>query len=195
MRALGFEPKKEEIKKLISEYDKDAKGYMIFIRILNTTLSRRSTSLYLYLYNAYTVLYFVVRSSSVPPSPSCRCDRFQRLPADDDGEDVREGHARGDRQGVQAVRRRQHGEDLVQEPEASGPRARREPHRRGAPGSCRAPPCPTPSSPPHTYRPAAALLPSLSSSPYCRLLSARVSLVVECCVLRVERVRTAVSKS
>ena len=26
MRALGFEPKKEEIKKLISEYDKDAKG-------------------------------------------------------------------------------------------------------------------------------------------------------------------------
>ena len=26
MRALGFEPKKEEIKKLVSEYDKDGSG-------------------------------------------------------------------------------------------------------------------------------------------------------------------------
>ena len=29
MRALGFEPKKEEIKKLISEYDPEGKGILI----------------------------------------------------------------------------------------------------------------------------------------------------------------------
>lgn len=65
-----------------------------------------------------------------------RSDRLQRLPADDDRENVREGHTRGDPQGVQTVRRRQHREDLVQEPEAGGARTRREPHRWGASGSC-----------------------------------------------------------
>ena len=30
MRALGFEPKKEEIKKMISEIDKDGRGIIEF---------------------------------------------------------------------------------------------------------------------------------------------------------------------
>lgn len=35
MRALGFEPKKEEIKKMIAEVDKDATGKISFIDFLS----------------------------------------------------------------------------------------------------------------------------------------------------------------
>ena len=34
MRALGFEPKKEEIKKMISEIDKEGKGLFSLKKIL-----------------------------------------------------------------------------------------------------------------------------------------------------------------
>lgn len=34
MRALGFEPKKEEIKKMISEVDKDGTGKISFVDFL-----------------------------------------------------------------------------------------------------------------------------------------------------------------
>ena len=39
MRALGFEPKKEEIKKLISEYDPEGKGILIQIAGISGVLS------------------------------------------------------------------------------------------------------------------------------------------------------------
>lgn len=35
MRALGFEPKKEEIKKMIAEVDKDATGKISFMDFLS----------------------------------------------------------------------------------------------------------------------------------------------------------------
>lgn len=35
MRALGFEPKKEEIKKMIAEVDKDATGKISFVDFLS----------------------------------------------------------------------------------------------------------------------------------------------------------------
>ncbi|VDN14470.1 unnamed protein product [Dibothriocephalus latus] len=41
MRALGFEPKKEEIKRLISEYDPEAKGqlaYADFLRMMSVKM-------------------------------------------------------------------------------------------------------------------------------------------------------------
>ena len=36
MRALGFEPKKEEIKKMISDIDKDGSGTYVLIRLSYT---------------------------------------------------------------------------------------------------------------------------------------------------------------
>lgn len=41
MRALGFEPKKEELKKMISEVDKDGSGtidYPSFLQIMTTKM-------------------------------------------------------------------------------------------------------------------------------------------------------------
>ena len=45
MRALGFEPRKEEIKKLVSEYDKDGTGQQMFL------LAIKYEILYAYLRN------------------------------------------------------------------------------------------------------------------------------------------------
>ena len=46
MRALGFEPKKEEIKKLISDVDKDGSGsvdFNAFLQIMTVKMSERDS--------------------------------------------------------------------------------------------------------------------------------------------------------
>ena len=46
MRALGFEPPKEEIKKLIGDFDKDGSGridFHEFLDIMITKMSERDT--------------------------------------------------------------------------------------------------------------------------------------------------------
>lgn len=43
MRALGFEPKKEEIKKMISEIDKEGTGKMNFSKFL-TVMTQKMVS-------------------------------------------------------------------------------------------------------------------------------------------------------
>lgn len=47
MRALGFEPKKEEIKKMISEVDKDATGKISFADFL-TVMTQKMVGIPLY---------------------------------------------------------------------------------------------------------------------------------------------------
>jgi hypothetical protein len=42
MRALGFEPKKEEIKKMISDIDKDGSGTIDFTEFLEMMTSKMS---------------------------------------------------------------------------------------------------------------------------------------------------------
>ncbi len=46
MRALGFEPKKEEIKKMISDIDKDGNGtidYQEFLEMMTTKMSEKDS--------------------------------------------------------------------------------------------------------------------------------------------------------
>ncbi|KAL6768622.1 DLE2 [Auxenochlorella protothecoides x Auxenochlorella symbiontica] len=44
MRALGFEPKKEEVKKLVADFDKDGSGlidYEEFLQVMTTKMGER----------------------------------------------------------------------------------------------------------------------------------------------------------
>ena len=54
MRALGFEPKKEDLKKMISEIDKSGTGIMDFnefLELMSTKMVRKERQcIYLYLY-------------------------------------------------------------------------------------------------------------------------------------------------
>ena len=43
MRALGFEPKKEEIKKMISDIDKDGSGIIMHGKLLTVMSGQGST--------------------------------------------------------------------------------------------------------------------------------------------------------
>lgn len=46
MRALGFEPKKEEVKKLIADFDKDGSGlieYDDFLSVMTTKMGERDS--------------------------------------------------------------------------------------------------------------------------------------------------------
>lgn len=45
MRALGFEPKKEEIKKMISEVDKDGTGKISFVDFL-AVMTQKMVNIY-----------------------------------------------------------------------------------------------------------------------------------------------------
>lgn len=49
MRALGFEPKKEEIKKMIGEVDKDSTGKISFTDFL-AVMTQKMVDIYVYLY-------------------------------------------------------------------------------------------------------------------------------------------------
>merc|ERR1712006_11154 len=80
-RALGFEVKNEELKKMVTDIDNDGNGTIEFVEFLQ-----------------------------------------------DDRQDGREGHPRGHREGVQAVRWRQHQQDLLPQPRPRGRGAGRE-HR------------------------------------------------------------------
>lgn len=60
MRALGFEPKKEEIKKMIAEVDKEATGKISF-------------SDFMAVMNQKMVRYFLNRNIPVIPGNSDRC--------------------------------------------------------------------------------------------------------------------------
>merc|ERR1712080_769083 len=73
MRALGFEVKNEELKKMVSDVDNDKRHH-----------------------------------------------RVRRVPPDDDWQDGREGLPRGHREGVQALRLRQHQQDLLPQPRPRG---------------------------------------------------------------------------
>ena len=42
--ALGFEPKKEEVKKMIADIDKDGNGTIDFEEFLRRAMRRRATS-------------------------------------------------------------------------------------------------------------------------------------------------------
>ncbi len=49
MRALGFEPKKEEIKKMIAEVDKDATGkisFSDFMTVMTQKMVRMNSNIY-----------------------------------------------------------------------------------------------------------------------------------------------------
>merc|ERR1711918_115503 len=56
------------------------------------------------------------RRWSPTSTTTVRHHRVQRVPPDDDWQDGREGHPRGHREGVQAVRRRLHQQDLLPQP-------------------------------------------------------------------------------
>ena len=145
MRALGFEPKKEEIKKMIADIDKDGSGTIDFDEFLQVHSSKQS--------NATQRLWKSERQTRTDGLPPLRSRAshirthahllsslshtlFSAAPAwpanstqlnspctllcatDDDGEDVGEGLPRGDPQGVPPLRRRRDGKDLIQEPQA-----------------------------------------------------------------------------
>lgn len=54
MRALGFEPKKEEIKKMIGEVDKDGTGKISFADFLTVMTQKMVKNYILYIPIAHT---------------------------------------------------------------------------------------------------------------------------------------------
>ncbi len=56
MRALGFEPKKEEIKKMIAEVDKDATGKISFSDFMTVMTQKmvRMNSKHIFYYMSYS---------------------------------------------------------------------------------------------------------------------------------------------
>jgi hypothetical protein len=132
MRALGFEPKKEEIKKMIADIDKDGSGtidFNEFLEMMTAKMVRASLSSG----NAdscrwRTSVVLCLRPGGAliavsHPHSTRRAERT-RLP-------------RGDPQGVPVVRRRRDGQDLTEEPQACGQGDRREHDRRRAAGDDR----------------------------------------------------------
>lgn len=53
MRALGFEPKKDEIKKMIAEVDKDGSGVIEFNEFLELMRVKLVTKIFHYLTSIY----------------------------------------------------------------------------------------------------------------------------------------------
>jgi Ca2+-binding EF-hand superfamily protein len=61
MRALGFEPKKEEIKKMIADIDKDGSGTIDFNEFLELMTAKMVTL-------SSNVVRLILTSSSISPS-------------------------------------------------------------------------------------------------------------------------------
>merc|ERR1711924_574495 len=95
----------DEIREAFSLFDADASG-MIDIRELKA---------------AMRALGFEVKNEELKKMVRHRWrrqrhHRVRRVPPDDDWQDGREGPPRGHREGVQALRRRQHQQDLLPQP-------------------------------------------------------------------------------
>ena len=60
MRALGFEPKKEEIKKMISEIDKEGSGqidFNDFLTMMTLKMSEKDAKVNLFIY--LSIVYYI----------------------------------------------------------------------------------------------------------------------------------------
>ncbi len=63
MRALGFEPKKEEIKKMISDIDKDGSGtidFSEFLEMMTAKMSERDSREEILKGNLYMCIYSIL---------------------------------------------------------------------------------------------------------------------------------------
>lgn len=77
MRALGFEPKKEEIKKMITEVDKDGTGKISFADFLSVMTQKMVDN------GKYIVFVFKIHSFTENPAAFVTDSSYDHMPATD----------------------------------------------------------------------------------------------------------------
>lgn len=77
MRALGFEPKKEEIKKMIGEVDKDGTGKISFADFL-TVMTQKMVDMCCIAFNSMLLKSCIVRSKVLSLFSTFRLKRTLR---------------------------------------------------------------------------------------------------------------------